>query len=172
VIVYFAGKMSNFISKAKSVIGSLSFSSTRSRTSSWAGSSYAGSEMDVDPPSPTIRSSSRQAQEVIFTLLRDNQIKFEDDREKEIYKKLKDRKFTHTPAFDLDLLQSIGMDSELDIIFRNVGWEDAWGINELGCRLLTIEFLCTLQSREHEVSFRLFNKEFSPSWKHFSRFLV
>jgi hypothetical protein len=62
---------------------------------------------------------------VIFTLLRDNQIKFEDDREKEIYKKLKDRKFTHTPAFDLDLLQSIGMDSELDLIFRNVGWEDA-----------------------------------------------
>jgi hypothetical protein len=125
VIVYFAGKMSKFIGKAKSVIGSLSFHSTRSRTSSRVGSSHARSEMDVDPQSPVIRSSSCRAQEVIFTLLRDNQIKFEDDREKEIYKKLKDRKFTHTPAFDLDLLQSIGMDSELDLIFRNVGWEDA-----------------------------------------------
>jgi hypothetical protein len=44
-------------------------------------------------------------------------------------------------------------------------------LNEQGCRLLTIEFICTLQPEDTEVSFRLFNKEFSPSWKNFSRFL-
>jgi hypothetical protein len=44
-------------------------------------------------------------------------------------------------------------------------------LNEQGCRILTIEFLCTLQPRDTEVFFRLFNKEFSPSWKNFSRFL-
>jgi hypothetical protein len=44
-------------------------------------------------------------------------------------------------------------------------------MNELGCRLLTIEFLCTLQLGENEVSFRLFNKSFSLSWKNFSTFL-
>jgi hypothetical protein len=43
--------------------------------------------------------------------------------------------------------------------------------NELGCRLLTIEFLCTLQLGENEVSFILFNKPFSQSWKNFSTFL-
>jgi hypothetical protein len=62
------------------------------------------------------------------------------------------------------------MDSKFELVFNNVGWENAWELNEQGCRLLTIEFLCTLQPRDTKVSFRLFNKEFSPSWKNFSRF--
>jgi hypothetical protein len=48
---------------------------------------------------------------------------------------------------------------------------NAWELNEQKCRLLTIEFLCTLQLEDTKVSFRLFNKEFSPSCKNFSRFL-
>jgi hypothetical protein len=63
------------------------------------------------------------------------------------------------------------MDFEFGLIFNNVGWENAWELNEHGCMLLTIEFLCTLQSEDTEVSFRLFNKELLPSWKNFSRFL-
>jgi hypothetical protein len=60
------------------------------------------------------------------------------------------------------------MDAELELIFKNVVWEDAWELDEQGCRLLTIEFLCTLQSIDTEVSFRLFGKEFSLPWKNFS----
>jgi hypothetical protein len=36
---------------------------------------------------------------------------------------------------------------------------------------LTIEFLCTLQTTDLEVSFRLFEKEFSVPWKNFSGLL-
>jgi hypothetical protein len=127
--------------------------------------------MEVDPPTFAVGSSSRQHHEVLYTLLRDNHIKFKDNREKKICKQLKDREFTLTLVIDPDLLQSVGMDSEFELIFHNIGWENAWEINELGCRLLTIEFLCTLQLGENEVSFRLFNMPFSPSWKNFSTFL-
>jgi hypothetical protein len=98
--------------------------------------------MEVDPLTFATGSSSRQRQEVLYTLLRDNHIKFEDDREK-IYKQLKDRDFMLTPVIDSDLLQSVGMDSEFELIFHNIRWENAWEMNELGCRLLTIDFLCT-----------------------------
>jgi hypothetical protein len=63
------------------------------------------------------------------------------------------------------------MDSKFELGFNNVGWENAWELNEQGCRLFTNEFLCTLQPGDTEVSFRLFSKEFFPSWKNFSRFL-
>ena len=82
-------------------------------------------------------------------------------REKNIYKKLNDQDFILTPAFDPALLQSTGMDSEFKLIFKAVGWKDAWEIDESGCKLLTIEFLCTLQTIDSEVSFRFFGKEFS-----------
>jgi hypothetical protein len=91
--------------------------------------------------------SSRQQAEV-YTILRDNKIKFQDDQEKEVYKLLKDKEFISTPVVDPDLLHTIGMDSEFQLIFRNIGWEDAWTITENGCRLLTIKFLCTLQLGE------------------------
>jgi hypothetical protein len=58
-------------------------------------------------------------------LLRDNHIKFKDDQEKKIYKQLKDREFTLTPIIDPDLLQSVGMDSEFELIFRNIRWKNA-----------------------------------------------
>jgi hypothetical protein len=96
----------------------------------------------------------------ITILLQDKQLKLQDDREKEIYKKLKDRDFILTPAFDPALLQAIGMDSEFDLVFKNIGWEDAWEINEQGCKLLTIEFLCTLQTIDSEVSFSFLGNNF------------
>jgi hypothetical protein len=53
------------------------------------------------------------------------------------------------------------MTTEFELISKAIGWEDAWEIDELGCKLLTIEFLCTLQTIDSEVSFRHFGKEFS-----------
>jgi hypothetical protein len=162
-VFVFAGRMSKFIGKVKSAV---SFRSSRSHSSS-----RADSNMEVDPPSPVVRSSSRLALDETFTLPRDKQIKLQDDREKKIFQELKDREFTHTPAFNPALLQMIGMDSEFELVFNNVGCENAWELNEQGCRLLTIEFLCSLQPGDTKVSFRLFNKEFFLSWKNFSRFL-
>ena len=63
------------------------------------------------------------------------------------------------------------MDSKFELIFKAVGWEDAWEIDESGCKLLTIEFLCTLQTTDSEVSFRFFGIEFSFPWKNFSELL-
>jgi hypothetical protein len=104
------------MSKAKNVKNALtlmlSFRSMRSHTSSWTGSSWGDSEMEVDPSSPTVRGSSSRQQAEVYTLLRDSQIKFQDDGEKEVYKLLKDREFTSIPIIDLDLLHTIGMDSE------------------------------------------------------------
>ena len=63
------------------------------------------------------------------------------------------------------------MDSEFELIFKAVGWEDIWEIDELGCKLSTIEFLCILQTTDSKVSFRFFGKEFSFPWKNFSELL-
>ena len=63
------------------------------------------------------------------------------------------------------------MTAEFKLIFKTIGWEGAWEIDESGCKLLTIEFLCTLQPTDLEVSFRLFGKEFSIPRNFFSKLL-
>ena len=63
------------------------------------------------------------------------------------------------------------MDIEFEIIFRTVGWEKVWQIDEPGSKLLTLEFLCTLQTTNTEVTFRLFGKDFSIPWREFSKLL-
>ena len=63
------------------------------------------------------------------------------------------------------------MNTEFELIFKAVGWEDVWEINELESKLLTVEFLCTLKPTDSEVSFRLFKKDFSIPWKQFSELL-
>jgi len=53
------------------------------------------------------------------------------------------------------------MNTEFKIIFKTLGWENVWQIDEPGSKLLTAEFLCTLQTTDSEVTFRLFGKDFS-----------
>ena len=52
------------------------------------------------------------------------------------------------------------MNTEFELIFKVVGWKDVWEINELGSKLLTAEFLCTLKPTDSEVSFSFFKKDF------------
>ena len=127
--------MSKIAGKLKRAI---SFHSTRSS------SSRASTDMEVDPLSPAVGASSRSAPLERNVLLQEKQLKLRRDREKNIYKKLKTWDFVLTPAYDLALLQATGMITEFKLIFRTIGWEDAWEIDEPGCKLLTIEFLCTL----------------------------
>jgi hypothetical protein len=60
---------------------------------------------------------------------------------------------------------------EFETIFKAIGWENVWEIDEPGSKLLRAEFLCTLQPTNSEVSFRLFGKVFSIPWTQFSELL-
>ena len=51
------------------------------------------------------------------------------------------------------------MNTEFELIFKAVGWEDVWEINEPMSKLLIVKFLCTLKPTDSEVSFRLFGKK-------------
>ena len=108
--------MSKIAGKLKRAI---SFRSTRSS------SSQASTDMEVDHSSPAVGAPYRSAPVGRNVLLQEKQLKLLDDREKNIYNKLKDRDFVLTPAFDPALLQSTGMDSEFELIFKAIGWEDA-----------------------------------------------
>jgi hypothetical protein len=131
--------------------------------------SRAGFDMSIHPPAaPTPASSSALPPKI---LLKSRQLVLKDDWEKALYKKLKNKVFTHTPVLDHDLLKEAGMDFELNIIFSLVGWGSFWNITELGSKLLTIEFLCTLQTTDMGVTFRLFACEFSLTWQELSNLL-
>jgi len=59
------------------------------------------------------------------------------------------------------------MNIEFEIIFKTIGWENVWEINELGSKLLAAEFLSTLQTTDSEVTFRLFWERLFYSLKEF-----
>jgi hypothetical protein len=110
-------------------LGSSSGHTTRS-------TSRAGSDMSIDPPTAPLPASSLALPPKI--LLKSSQLVLKDDQEKALYKKLKNKVFTHTPVLDHGFLKEAGMDFELDIIFLLVGWGLFWNITELGSKLLTI----------------------------------
>jgi hypothetical protein len=68
-------------------------------------------------------------------------IDLRNDREKQAYTLIKNRVFTNTKEFDLDLLEKIGMDLEFDSIWQALGWEDFVLVQEVGSRPTTIQFL-------------------------------
>jgi len=114
------------------------------------------SEMSVDP-TPTQAPSSSYDQQV-KVLLKIGDLGLKTRREKEVYQQLKNKDFIHTPTLDPILLQETGMDTEFNLIFQMLGWTNFWNITELGSRLLTLEFLCTLQYYEGELFFGCSNR--------------
>ena len=86
-------------------------------------------------------------------------------------KQLKTLRFIHTSIYDPALLQATGVNAEFKIIFKTIGWKNVWHIDELGSKLLTVDFLCTMHTTDSEVTFRLFGKDFSVPWKQFSELL-
>ena len=65
--------------------------------------------MDVDPPSPIVGALSWLAPVERNVLLQEKQLKLWEDREKNIYKKLKTQDFILTPTYYPALLQATGM---------------------------------------------------------------
>jgi hypothetical protein len=108
--------MSGLMKLAKGVVGVIKNIRTRSSTRA---SSRAGSNMSIDPPTPHAPASSSSPTPKI--LLKPNQLGLRDSREKDVYKKIKDKEFTHTPTFDLALLQEASMSTKFDTIFSLLG---------------------------------------------------
>ena len=90
----------------------------------------------------------------------DPHLDLEGDQQMQVYNLIKNCEFIHTPAYDPDLLQKIGMDTEFATIQKAVGWQNVAPVDELDSRLLTIQFLCSLQEVEGGISFCLFEKEY------------
>ena len=93
------------------------------------------------------------------------------DREMEAYRMLKDWKFAHTRAYAPQLLLKIGMDADFRTVWKDVGWQKFAEVDELGSRLLTLQFLCTLREVEDGISFRLFRNELELTWRGLSTLL-
>lgn len=55
--------------------------------------------------------------------------------------------------------------------FPDGGMDKFWDITELGSRLLTLEFLCTLQYYEGGIAFRMFKQGIMLSWRELSNHL-
>ena len=92
--------------------------------------------MQIYAPSLTARAPSRSSSTEKNILLEEEHLKLWEKTEKDIYKQLKTRRFILTSAYDLALLQATGMNTKFDIIFKAIGWEDVWEINEPGSKLL------------------------------------
>jgi hypothetical protein len=65
--------------------------------------------------------------------------------EMEKYESLYHREFAQTRVYDVNLLERVGLDTELPTILRTVGWGKLFDEPLLGSRLLTLEFLMTLK---------------------------
>ena len=94
----------------------------------------------------------------------DPHLDLEGKREMQAYNLIENHEFIHTPAYDPDLLQKIGMDTEFATIWKAIGWENVAPVDELGSCLLTIQFLCSLQEVEGGITFCVFEKEYYLTW--------
>jgi hypothetical protein len=68
-------------------------------------------------------------------------------------------------------MQEAGLNSECGQIFSMLGWTSFYHTSERGCRLLTLEFLSTLNSSNDRVTFLLFRQEHTLSWRRLSNAL-
>jgi hypothetical protein len=123
--------------------------------------------MDINPPSPsenhTPSSSSQREERYELTNLNQNSLPVRPQIE--ISNVVKTKEFIDTSIFDNALLHETRMDSEFELIFRMIAWENAWEITEQGSKLHTIEIISSLDFDDDNVSFRMFNKPFTPTWK-------
>jgi hypothetical protein len=93
----------------------------------------------------------------------------------EKYESLHHQEFAHTHVYDVNLLERVGWDKDISTILRTIGWGKLYNEPCLGSRLLTLEFLMTVEivekNRKSFVKFRLFGKSFGCDFSHFSELL-
>jgi hypothetical protein len=75
----------------------------------------------------------------------------------------------------VNLLENVGLDEQLPTILRTISWGKLYNEPRLGSRLLTLEFLMTLEilekNRKSFVKFCLFGKSFGHDFCRFSELL-
>ncbi len=81
-------------------------------------------------------------------LLNDADLDLVSDRERQAYYMLSDREYAHTREYSPELLKKIGMNVEFRSIWKAIGWQRFAVVDEPGSRLLTLQFLCTLNEIE------------------------
>jgi hypothetical protein len=95
--------------------------------------------------------------------------------EMEKYEYLRHREFAHTHAYDVNLLERVGLDEELSTILRTISWGKLYDEPRLGSRLLTIDFLITFETveknRKSFMKFHLFGKSFGCDFSRFNELL-
>jgi hypothetical protein len=83
--------------------------------------------------------------------------------------------FAHTRVYDVNLLESVGLDEELPTILRTIGLGKLYDEPHLGLRLITLEYLMSFETieknRKSFVKFHLFGKSFGCDFSHFSKLL-
>jgi hypothetical protein len=138
-------------------------------------SKRVGSDMDMDTPASSSRASPAHpfVDGTINELMAERDVWLCGRTKKDKFRIIKDRAYKLTPAYHPQLLRDTSMDVEFNTIFAAIGWRNLVPINEPGVKLLTIEFLCTLQILEAGagVSFRMFNRHFTCTWRRLSDLL-
>lgn len=80
------------------------------------------------------------------------------------YRIIRETGYAHTSIIDPVLLNNTGMDVEFNTVFSTIGWGGFWQVPELGIKVLTQEFLCTLKTTNDGVAFRMFENEYNLTW--------
>jgi hypothetical protein len=82
--------------------------------------------------------------------------------EMEKYESLYHQEFAHTPIYNENLFERVGLDEKLSTILWTIGWGKLYDEPCLGSHLLTLELFMTFKivekNRKSFVKFRLFGK--------------
>jgi hypothetical protein len=92
----------------------------------------------------------------------DSDISIRNHEELASFKSLRVREFARTSVYAVSLLEHVGLDIELPTIIRSIGWGKFYDEPHSGSRILTLKFLMTFETYEHDgnpwVCFRLFGE--------------
>jgi hypothetical protein len=102
----------------------------------------------VPSPHKTVGSSHYLSHDDVPVAMDGEDISIRATEEMEKYQSLHHREFAHTHIYDVNLLERDGLDEELSIILRTIGWGKVYDEPCLGSRLLTLEFLMTFETVE------------------------
>jgi hypothetical protein len=129
----------------------------------------------VPSPHGTVGSSCYLANDDVPEATNSDDISIRTTEEMEKYESFHHREFAHTHIYDVNFLESVGLDEELPTILRIIGWGKLYDEPRQGLHLLTLEFLTTFEivekGRKLFVKFRLFGKSFGCDLSHFSELL-
>jgi hypothetical protein len=123
----------------------------------------------------TAGSSHNFAHDDVSEVTDGNDISIHTTMEMEKYESLRPREFARTRAYDVNLLERVGLDKEHPTILQTISWGKLNDKPRLGSRLLTLEFLMTFEiiekNRKSFVKFCLFRKSFGCDFSLFSELL-